>query len=106
LNYLISKIIEIVNKIILKFNPEKIFLCDFQRSVDPNSKSDLDLLIIQVSVLPSYRRVSELRRLIIGCMIHIDWIVCTPDKVEYEEELNSSFLNKTIKKSKLIYERI
>jgi hypothetical protein len=101
----ISKIIEIVNKIVLNFNPEKIFLVESHASGNPNSKTNSDLLIIHVSILPSYRRVSELKRLIVGCGVHLDIIVRTTDKPEYEEELKSSSINNAIKTSKLLYER-
>jgi len=100
-----SKIIEIVNKIVLNFKPEKIFLVESHDSGNSNSKSNRDLLIIHVSILPSYGRVSELKRLIFGCGVQIDFIVRTPYKPEYEEELNSSFTNNPIKTSKLLYER-
>jgi predicted nucleotidyltransferase len=99
-----SKIIEIVNKIVLNLNPEKIFLFESCASGNPNSASDLDLIIIQVSKLPNYNRVSEIRRLIIGSMIHIDFIICTP--FEYEEGIKSSFLYNAIKTSKLLYKHI
>ena len=101
----ISKIIEIVNKIVLNFNPEKIYLFESYASGNPDNDSDSDLLIIQVSKLPNYGRVSELKRLIIGCMTHTDFIVTTPDRRDDEEDVKSSFINNAIKSSKLLYER-
>jgi hypothetical protein len=98
----ISEIIEIVNKIILNVNPEKIFLS--YSSGNTNLKSDKDLLLIQVSKLPNYKRVSEIKRLIWSTKpIHI--IIFTHDKLGDGEELQSSTLNNTVKTSKLLYER-
>ncbi len=101
-----SKINEIVNKIALNFNPEKIFLFGSYATGKPNRESDLDLLIIQESKLPRYKRVFEIRKLLIGSMIPMDIIVYTPDEFENEKEVKFSFINNAIKTSKLLYERI
>ena len=101
-----SKINEIVNKIALNFNPEKIFLFGSYATGNPNQESDLDLLIIQESKLPRYKRVFEIRKLLIGSMIPMDIIVYTPDEFENEKEVKFSFINNAIKTSKLLYERI
>ena len=66
----------------------------------------MDLLIIQVSKLPNYKRVLEIRKLLILSTLHMNFIVYTPDKIEDEQELKSSFINKAIKTSKLLYECI
>lgn len=101
-----SKIIEIVNKIALNFNPEKIFLFGSYASDNPTRDSDLDLLIIQSSKLPRHKRVFEIRKSLIGSMIPLDIIVYTPEEFENEKEIKFSFINNAIKTSKLLYERI
>ena len=101
-----SKINEIVNKIALNFNPEKIFLFGSYASESPNRDSDLDLLIIQNSKLPRHKRVFEIRKSLIGSMIPLDIIVYTPEEFESEKEIKFSFINNAIKTSKLLYERI
>jgi hypothetical protein len=57
-----SEIIEIVNKIVFNVNPEKIFLSKSSASGNTNRESDSDLLLIQVSKLPSYKRVLEINK--------------------------------------------
>jgi predicted nucleotidyltransferase len=101
-----SKINEIVNKIALNFNPDKIFLFGSYASGSPNRDSDLDLLIIQNSKLPRHRRVFEIRKSLIGSMIPLDIIVYTPEEFESEKDNKFSFINHAIKTSKLLYERI
>jgi uncharacterized protein len=101
-----SKINEIVNKIALNFNPEKIFLFGSYGSDSPDHDSDLDLLIIQNSKLPRHRRVFEIRKSLVGSMIPLDIIVYTPEEFEIEKEIKFSFINNAIKTSKLLYERI
>jgi len=99
-----SEIIEIVDKITLNVNPDKIFLSESNASGNPNSKSDEDLLLIQVSKLPNYKRVSEIKKLIRSTK-HIHIIIFTHDKFGNGEELQSSFINNALKTSKLLYER-
>jgi len=101
-----SKINEIVNRIALTFNPEKIFLFGSYASGNPTLDSDLDLLIIQNSKLPRHKRVFEIRKSLIGSMIPLDIIVYTPEEFESEKEIRYSFINNAIKTSKLLYERI
>ena len=101
-----SEIIDVVNKIALNFNPEKIFLFGSYASGTPDRDSDLDLLIIQNSKLPRHKRVFEIRKSLIGSMIPLDIIVYTPEEFESEKEVRFSFINSAIKSSKLLYERI
>ena len=101
-----SEIIDVVNKIALNFNPEKIFLFGSYASGTPDRDSDLDLLIIQNSKLPRHKRVFEIRKSLIGSMIPLDIIVYTPEEFESEKEIRFSFINSAIKSSKLLYERI
>jgi hypothetical protein len=89
-----SKIIEIVNKIVLKVKPEKIFLS----FASDNPNHDKDLLLIQVSKLPSYYRVLEIKKII--CSIKpTHFIIFACDKFGNGEEINDK-----LKTSKLIYE--
>ena len=100
-----SKINEIVNKIALKFNPDKIILFGSYASGEPTPDSDLDLLIIQDSDQPRHHRSFEIRKSLIGTMIPIDIIVYTPKEFENEKDERFSFINNTIKRSKILYER-
>jgi len=101
-----SEINDIVNKIALNFNPEKIFLFGSYASGTPDRDSDLDLLIIQNSKLPRHKRVFEIRKSLIGSMIPLDIIVYTPEEFESEKDIRFSFINSAIKSAKLLYERI
>ena len=101
-----SKINEIVNKIALNFNPEKIFLFGSYALGNPDADSDLDLLIIRYSTQPRHKRVFEIRKSLIGSMIPLDIIVYTPEEFESEKGIKFSFINNAIKTSKLLYERI
>jgi len=60
------KIHDIVNRIVAKFNPDKIILFGSYAAGTPNDDSDLDLLIIQDTDLPPHRRSFEIQKLLIG----------------------------------------
>lgn len=100
-----SKINDIVNKIALNFNPDKIFLFGSYAGSNPTQESDLDLLIIKDSDQPRYLRGFEIRKLLIGSMISMDIIVYTPKEFESEKDVKFSFINSVIKTSRLLYER-
>jgi uncharacterized protein len=100
-----AKIGDIAMKIANKFNPEKIILFGSYAKGTQGKGSDIDLLIIQDTELPSYKRGNEIRMSLIGAKIPIDILVFT--RIEFEKEKNDkySFLYSAIKTSKILYER-
>jgi len=100
-----AKINEIVNKIAIKFAPEKIILFGSYAANNPNEDSDLDLLIIQDSDLPRHQRGFEIYKSLIGSMIPINILVYTNKEFEQEKDEQYSFINSAIKTSKILYER-
>ena len=63
-----SNINEIVSKIALTFNPDKIILFGSFAKGDHNEDSDLDLIIVKESDLPKHKRGIEIRRLFYGIL--------------------------------------
>jgi predicted nucleotidyltransferase len=100
-----NKIDEVVNKIALRFNPDKIILFGSYASGNPTNDSDVDLIIIQDTDLPKHKRSFDIQKLLIGSMIPIDILVYTKKEFENERNDKYSFLFKAIKTSKLLYER-
>ncbi|HBX49571.1 MAG: hypothetical protein A2275_17905 [Bacteroidetes bacterium RIFOXYA12_FULL_35_11] len=101
----IEKINDIVNKIALRFKPDKIILFGSYAIGNPNENSDIDLLIIKDSDQPIQYRDFEIRKYLIGSAIPMDILVYT--KAEYEQEKTDkySFISSTLKTSKVLYER-
>lgn len=100
-----KKIDDIVNRIAVKFNPDKIILFGSYASGNPNNDSDVDLLVIKDSDLPRHKRSFEIQKSLIGSMIPIDILVYTTKEFEQEQNEKSSFLFSVIKTSKILYER-
>ena len=96
---------DVVNKIAERFNPDKIILFGSYASNTQNTNSDIDLLIIKDTDKPIQYRDFEIRKYLIGMTIPMDIIVYT--NAEFEEERNDkySFINSTLKTSKVLYER-
>ncbi len=100
-----SKIDEIVNKIALRFDPDKIILFGSYASGNPGHDSDLDLLIVQESDQPRHYRGFEIRKSLIGAGIPMDIIVYTPSEFESEKNTKFSFIHNALKTSKVLYEQ-
>ena len=101
----ITKINEIVNRIAIRFNPDKIILFGSYASGNPNNDSDLDLLIIKDTNLPRHKRSFDIQKSLIGSMIPMDILVYTTKEFEQEKNEKSSFFSSAIKTSKILYER-
>lgn len=99
------KINDIVNRIAIKFNPDKIILFGSYAFGAPNNDSDLDLLIIKDTDLPRHKRSFDIQKSLIGSMIPMDILVYTNKEFEEEKNEKFSFLNSAIKGSKILYER-
>jgi uncharacterized protein len=100
-----EKIYEIVNRIVEKFDPDKIILFGSYATGNPNENSDIDLLIIKDSDLPRHKRGYEIRKSLIGSKIPMDLIVYTHKEFNDEIKDKFSFINSAIKNSKVLYER-
>lgn len=95
---------EIINRI-KGFNPDKIILFGSYASGNSTLESDIDLLIVQETDLPSKSRGYDIRMSLKGILIPFDIIFLTNS--EYIEKINNkfSFLSSAMKTSKVLYER-
>jgi len=100
-----AKIGDIAMKIANKFNPEQIILFGSYAKGTQSKGSDIDLLIIQDTELPSYKRGIDIRLSLIGTKMPIDILVYTRNEFEKEKNDKYSFLFSAIKTSKILYER-
>ena len=101
-----TKINEIVNRIAVRFNPDKIILFGSYATGNPNNDSDIDLLVIQDTDLPRHKRSIEIQKYLIGSMIPMDILVYTTKEFEQEKKEKNSFIYSAIRTSKVLYERL
>ena len=100
-----EKIVEIVNKIVSGYNPDKIILFGSYASGTENENSDLDLFVIKDTELPRPLRSAQLRKLLYGSMIPMDLIVYTPKELDESRYIKYSFVNEVLNTGKTMYER-
>ena len=100
-----AKINDIVNKIAINFNPDKIILFGSYAAGNPSNDSDLDLLIIKDTDQPQHQRSYEIHKSLIGTMVPIDILVYTMKEFEQEKNEKNSFLYSAIRTSKILYVR-
>lgn len=100
-----KQIDEIVNKIALNYNPERIILFGSYARGNFTDDSDLDFILIKDTVAPRNKRAIEVRKLFYGIPIPLDFKIYTSS--EFTEELKNkySFVSSAIKDSKVLYER-
>jgi len=100
-----EKISEIINKIVLGYNPDKIILFGSYATGNPNDDSDLDLFVIKETDLPRPQRTVQVRKMLYGSMIPIDLIVYTQEEIDESKENKFSFVYKVLNTGKTLYER-
>lgn len=100
-----KKIAEIVQKLALGYDPEKIILFGSYAKGMPNENSDLDLFIIKNSNLSRPDRAVEARRFLYGSAVPIDLIVYTPSEILESKKMNLGFVNEVLNSGKTLYER-
>ncbi len=100
-----DKISEIVNKIAVGYNPDKIILFGSYASGNPNENSDLDLFVIKDTDLPRPQRTVQVRKMLYGSMIPIDLIVYTPQEINESKGNRFSFVYEVLNTGKALYER-
>jgi len=100
-----SQINEIVNRIVVNYEPEKIILFGSYARGNYNEESDLDFILIKNTNSPKHKRGLEVRRLFYGLPLSIDFKIYTSSEFSKELSNQFSFLNSAIKESKVLYER-
>jgi uncharacterized protein len=100
-----NQIDEIVEKIAMNYDPERILLFGSYANGNPNDDSDLDFIIIKNTDKPKHQRGREIRRFLIGSKVPIDLKVYTPQEFDSEQKSDFSFLSSVIKGTKILYER-
>jgi len=98
-----STIQELVNRIVTKFNPERIILFGSYANGTFQPESDVDLLIIMKTNLREVQQALQIRQFI-KPLFGVDILVYQPDQLEKRIELGDYFLQEVISNGIVIYE--
>lgn len=96
---------DIVSRIVAAGNPISIVLFGSHARGEAKPHSDLDILIIEESDIPRYRRSGKYRRALTGVYPSKDIVVWTPDEVEQWRHVPSAFITTALSEGKKLYER-
>lgn len=98
-----EQIENIVQKIVVNVNPQKVILFGSYAYGQPDGNSDLDLLVIQDTDVPRYKREREIRKYLRGTQIPIDIVVYTQNEIDEWKDTKSAFISQIIEKGKVLH---
>jgi predicted nucleotidyltransferase len=96
---------EIVRRIVNTAQPEKVILFGSRARGDARPNSDYDLLVIQRSDEPRYRRSVPLYVALADLPVEVEVVVYTPQEVEEWRAVPQAFVTTAVREGTTIYER-
>lgn len=102
-----KEIHRIRNRIVNKYNPEKIILFGSCANGKIRRDSDADMLIVKKSRMPGFRRTQKVYKLLSGLRykIPLDIIVYTPTEFKNRLQIGDSFIRGICEQGKTLYAR-
>lgn len=98
-----EKIVEITDKIVREYQPEKIILFGSYAWGKPNKDSDVDLFIVKKTEKNIFERNREVGKIVFGSRVAIDALVYTPEQFKTRKEIGDPFVRNIINNGKTIY---
>lgn len=96
---------EIVSRILAVGSPDRIILFGSRARGTARPDSDLDLLIIEESDLPRFKRAVRYYLALIGTFLGEDIVVWTPQEVAEWEAVPNAFISTALREGKTLYAR-
>ncbi|MEW5947584.1 MAG: nucleotidyltransferase domain-containing protein [bacterium] len=96
---------EIVDCIVKAVDPDKIILFGSFARGETHKHSDLDILVVKESDLPSYERSIPVYHALRHLVFPMDVFVYTPDEINEWRNVPQAFITSIVKAGKVIYER-
>lgn len=96
---------EVVERMLVIGEPLRIVLFGSHARGTARPDSDLDLLVIEESTLPRYRRPVSYLRALTGLHPVKDVVVWTPDEVAAWAEVPAAFITTALREGRVLYER-
>ena len=94
----------IVLKICQVSNPQKIILFGSYARGEEKEKSDIDIMVIQNSDKPRYKRSLPIRLALRGIIHSKDIVVYTSEEIKEWASASTSFVATVLREGKILYE--
>ena len=96
---------EAVRRILSVGDPDQIVLFGSHARGDARRDSDLDLLVVEPSELPRFRRPTRYRRALRGLHPSKDVVVWTPEEVAEWSGVLNAFIANALSEGRVLYSR-
>ncbi len=96
---------EVVRRILTVGSPLRIVLFGPRATGRARPSSDLDLLIVEESDLPCYKRAARYLRALVGVFPAKDVVVWTPQEIEAWSSVPTAFITTVLREGKTLYAR-
>ena len=88
-----------------RFQPEKIILFGSYATGTATDDSDVDLLVIEESDLPRYKRAVPLYRALCDAPASVDIVVFTPAEVDEWRNVQDALVTRAANQGRMLYEK-
>jgi len=95
----------IVQRLLAAGQPQKIILFGSKARGEAGRDSDYDLLVIENSNQPRYRRAIPYRRALKDLGISKDIVVWTPGEIAEWQNVSNAFITTALREGAVLYER-
>ena len=95
----------IVQRLLAAGQPQKIILFGSQARGQAGRESDYDLLVIENSSQPRYRRAVSYRRALKDLGTSKDIVVWTPREIAEWQNVSNAFITTALREGAVLYER-
>jgi len=100
-----KEIANLMDRIVIRIQPQKIIIFGSYVKNKATIKSDLDVLVIKETELPLANRADDLKPILSNSLIPIDVHIYTPEEVEEYGKEQFSFINSILKTGRIVYEK-